>query len=88
MSWIPQARKPIEENIAKLSSLVTDAKTKLNGLTPVGQLSPELLIMFFSLYIAANTYEHHYEWCAWIRVTHVCRHWRMVALESPGLWTQ
>lgn len=87
MSWIPQARKPIEENIAKLSSLVTDAKTKLNGLTPVGQLSPELLIMFFSLYIAANTYEHHYEWCAWIRVTHVCRHWRMVALESPGLWT-
>ncbi|EIM85525.1 uncharacterized protein STEHIDRAFT_140143 [Stereum hirsutum FP-91666 SS1] len=27
-------------------------------------------------------------WLGWIVITHVCRYWRQVAIETPALWTQ
>ncbi|KAL1947452.1 hypothetical protein VTO73DRAFT_14413 [Trametes versicolor] len=47
-----------------------------NLVAPVNSLPPELLIMVFSL--AGDDL---------VSVTHVCQHWRDVALHAPGLWT-
>lgn len=43
---------------------------------PINSLPPELLNIVFSL--AGNDL---------VSVTHVCQHWRDVALHTPGLWT-
>ncbi|TFY71370.1 hypothetical protein EVG20_g1630 [Dentipellis fragilis] len=36
--------------------------------------------------MAASQENSLYDKQGWIRVTHVCRHWRHVALDHPGLW--
>ncbi|TFY70846.1 hypothetical protein EVG20_g2148 [Dentipellis fragilis] len=74
--------------------------TRLNALAPISYLPPELLVLIFTLispsrrsdlkHFRAHPYEAsrtHQAWVDWIHVTHVCGHWRRVAVGDPSLWT-
>lgn len=64
------------EEIAELQSIH-------NLVAPINSLPPELLNMIFSCVEDAST-----ENTDLISVTHVCRHWRDIALHAPILWTR
>ncbi|KAF5316105.1 hypothetical protein D9619_006177 [Psilocybe cf. subviscida] len=49
--------------------------------SPISKLPPELLVRIF---------EHHVTYSVvvcWYQITHVCRHWRALAIETAWLWT-
>ncbi|CCM06652.1 uncharacterized protein FIBRA_08935 [Fibroporia radiculosa] len=81
-----QARKNLEDEIADNLRVVARLRSRLNTLTPIARLPPELLAAIFAHYIAqfpktAST--HYYKW---LQVTHVCSRWRHAALAFPTLW--
>ncbi|KAF8062464.1 hypothetical protein FPV67DRAFT_272304 [Lyophyllum atratum] len=54
-----------------------------NELSLVSRLPPELLAAVFKYNVGMDVPSN----LDWIRVSHVCSHWRRVALECPRLWT-
>lgn len=90
------ARKALEDQIDVHARAIIDIKTRLNTMTPVARLPPELLSTIFTL-LSAESYEatnanplyttdgYHRQY--WIRVAHVCRHWRAIALATPRFWS-
>lgn len=58
-----------------------DLKGRRNRIVPISRLPPEILcsIFFFASRLAIYDVQ-------WIRLTHVCRYWRDLALQSPSLW--
>ncbi|TEB37152.1 hypothetical protein FA13DRAFT_1726277 [Coprinellus micaceus] len=60
-----------------------------NSVTPICRLPPEILSnIFVKLF---RSFEKPNEWnpqTEWIRVSHVCAHWRSVALDCVTLWTR
>ena len=54
-------------------------------------LPPKVLTHIFSFSVdgdlAGHWKEHTGKTLGWIGVTHVCKHWRQVALDTPCLWT-
>jgi len=88
----PYTRQAIEDKITRFSNYLLDLKSRLNRLAPISDLPPEVLSEIF-LYTAAVDSEDTYStlwstWTSygWIRVSHVCKHWRSVALSCPALW--
>ena len=59
-----------------------------NTLLPVSLLPPELLARVFHFYAVADPPWHGVTKLGWIQVTHVCRHWRQVALDHASLWAR
>ncbi|KAI0676051.1 hypothetical protein C8Q78DRAFT_1007883 [Trametes maxima] len=98
---LPAARKALEDEIAAHEQRIIDIKTRLNTMTLIARLPPELLSEIF-LHVAKAAFNSglgealyapyrpsHYgasRFYAWVQVTHVCRNWRMVALNTPRLW--
>lgn len=89
----PQAREAIGEEIARYSWHILNLKSTLNALTPISTLPPEILCEIF-LYTAGVDIHEQYvvkerrKSYGWICVSHVCRHWRAVALSCPSLWSR
>ncbi|KAF8056982.1 hypothetical protein FPV67DRAFT_1529699 [Lyophyllum atratum] len=54
-----------------------------NELSLVSRLPPELLAAVFKYNVGMDVPSN----LDWIRVSHVCSHWRRVALACPRLWT-
>ncbi len=90
------ARRDIEDDIARHAWALVTLKRRLNSLTLIAGLPPELLSEIF-LHLARDiyygnrleaTYSYH---ClrppTWITVTHICHSWRELALNSPRLWS-
>ncbi|KAH9949147.1 hypothetical protein B0H21DRAFT_820336 [Amylocystis lapponica] len=81
----------IERRIASLASAVRSLR---NAFSPVHKLPCETLAQIFSMLVEPPS---HYSFMpnvdsmtdpyAWLNATHVCRHWRDVALAFPSLWT-
>ncbi|KAF5325440.1 hypothetical protein D9619_010043 [Psilocybe cf. subviscida] len=59
-------------------------KTRRNELAPVSRLPDEILLYIFL--VLRDLYFHPET--KWQMVTHICRHWRHVAIGSPALWTR
>ncbi|KAG6813890.1 hypothetical protein H0H92_006297 [Tricholoma furcatifolium] len=79
-----KSRRLIDQEIQRLEDSIRTLRSRRNILAPVSRLPPEMLSMIFSYRVAEaaegpNPLE-------WIRVTHVSRHWRAVALDCPNLW--
>lgn len=55
-----------------------------NRLNNISQLPPELLGEVFAH--VQEGYDPTIKALGWIQVTHVCSHWRRVALSQPSLW--
>ncbi|KAI0322102.1 hypothetical protein OF83DRAFT_1080512 [Amylostereum chailletii] len=74
--------------LAELHALAASERTlkeHYNELLPVSRLLPELLSLVFQFHASDNP-----PGCAhlgWIRVSYICRKWRLVALDTPGLWS-
>jgi hypothetical protein len=62
-----------------------------NSLVPISVLPPEILARVFHFLILKElpfTGSGKRKKLGWIRVTHVCRHWRQVALDNSSLWAK
>ncbi|KAI0039318.1 hypothetical protein FA95DRAFT_1035806 [Auriscalpium vulgare] len=61
-----------------------------NALTPTCRLLPELLVVIFRFCQINEPLQPNYatSCISWIKVTHVCRIWRAVALAHPELWVR
>ncbi|OJT15399.1 hypothetical protein TRAPUB_8048 [Trametes pubescens] len=90
-SPVLRARLDIQSDIAMYARAIVDLKSRLNTLTPIGRLPPELLseILVRGVIDEDDRWpsDHYYNRLAWIRLTHICRHFRAVALSTPRFWS-
>ncbi|EIW57417.1 uncharacterized protein TRAVEDRAFT_48456 [Trametes versicolor FP-101664 SS1] len=91
ISPVLQARLDIQSDIDIYARAIIDLKTRLNTLTPIGRLPPELLseILVRGVIDEDDRWpsDHYYSRLAWIKLAHVCRHFRAVALSTPRFWS-
>ncbi|KAA1470254.1 hypothetical protein DENSPDRAFT_836009 [Dentipellis sp. KUC8613] len=71
-----------QHSSSKFSGVTTT--TFGNSASPAACLPGDILIYIFNL-LRGEAW-HLEAWMAWILVTHVCRRWRFIAIESAGLW--
>ena len=67
--------------------------TRRNALMPISLLPPEILARVFHLLVPeepplSRQFRFREQKLGWIRVTHVCRNWRRVALDDLTLWAK
>ncbi|KAG5638349.1 hypothetical protein H0H81_000482 [Sphagnurus paluster] len=79
-----KTRDAIDQELQRLEDSIRLLKSKRNILAPISRLPPEILSKIFA-FRAAEAAEGPSP-LGWIKLTHVSRHWRAVALESPRLW--
>ncbi|EKM50729.1 uncharacterized protein PHACADRAFT_264183 [Phanerochaete carnosa HHB-10118-sp] len=97
----PITRANIEEHVRKGQEALTSLKRVLNTDTLINRLHDELLLEIFRCYIACLKKERHESLSfaeairlgehgnfKWIRLTHVCYHWRHLALSYPTFWAE
>jgi len=78
------ARLRIDQEMQRLEDTMRALKSRRNMLTPISHLPPEILSKIFSCCQSDST--DHKNPLGWIKVSHVSRYWRAVALTSPSLW--
>ena len=59
-----------------------------NTLAPISLLPPEVLTLVFHFISLEEPPYSVKRNVGWIRATHVCRHWRQVALDNSSLWAR
>ncbi|KAI0263194.1 hypothetical protein BC834DRAFT_320865 [Gloeopeniophorella convolvens] len=80
-------RAMVEKQIADVKLNMLLMMTRRNALVPISILPPELLARIFSLLTLEHPpFKDRKQNLGWIVVTHVCRHWRQVALDDASLW--
>lgn len=68
----------------ELDALILMVRRQTNALVPIARLPPEILSRIFH---ECAQDERSLLWgLPWIKVTHVCHHWRAVSLSAPTLW--
>ncbi|KAG6908827.1 hypothetical protein DXG01_003180 [Tephrocybe rancida] len=84
----------IQEQIEAHESIIRYYKSRHNALTVTCQIPPEILGIIFGevakLAEKSNSDDpwNHRDKFRWVRnVSHVCSHWRDVALSTPNLWS-
>ncbi|KAJ3539757.1 hypothetical protein NMY22_g4593 [Coprinellus aureogranulatus] len=91
----PLYRSKVEARVAVLERELRALRTCTNKTTVTCRLPPEVLSTVFivlksmhatCLKRSALNWNRWGEDLSWIRATHVCRHWRQVALNCPALW--
>ncbi|KAI0760540.1 hypothetical protein C8Q74DRAFT_1451452 [Fomes fomentarius] len=95
---VARVRFKILRSIEACMGALTDLKTSLNSLTAIGRIPNEIVVHIMgcaarssfdsvpatssqSSNLKSDQHPLH-----WIRLTHVCRTWRAVALDTPALW--
>ena len=68
--------------------LLRSRLARRNAHVPISLLPPEILARAFHLIALKEPPLSGNRNLGWNRVTHVCRHWRQVALEDPTLWAK
>ncbi|CCM01091.1 uncharacterized protein FIBRA_03139 [Fibroporia radiculosa] len=78
----------LEDEICGYLRIVAKLRRQLNTFAPISRLPPEVLAQVFIHHIdqSLNTLriENFYKW---VQITHVCSHWRIVALAFPRVWS-
>ena len=83
-------RKAIDDEIKSLEGSIRALKHSRNKLAPISSLPTEVVEAIFSLLRVpgtspSSTLGGKPVWL--LRVTHVCQHWRKIALNQPLLWS-
>ncbi|EPS93713.1 hypothetical protein FOMPIDRAFT_1135667, partial [Fomitopsis schrenkii] len=84
------SREALERQKVHHYECIRVINTQLNALAPVSRIPPEVLSEIF-LHTAervAALGSSPPRVRDWIRVTHVCRHWRETALQCTALWSR
>ncbi|KAG0709603.1 hypothetical protein DFH29DRAFT_1011594 [Suillus ampliporus] len=86
---VEQCRANTDQDLSALAKSMQVLRTHQNGLVHISCLPPEILAIVFRHFAnfeshAITSRPHFAPIC--MMVTHVCRHWRQVALECPTLW--
>ena len=71
----------LDEEVLKHQMHILNLKNRRNTYAPVSQLPPEIIIKIFELV------KQEYESLKWITVSHVCRSWRDIMLDTASFWT-
>ncbi|EDR14527.1 uncharacterized protein LACBIDRAFT_305207 [Laccaria bicolor S238N-H82] len=82
---VDAARRRIDQDIEKMEGAIRALKSRRNSLAAISRLPPEILSKIFVC--CAATYELPQLTMNWVKITHVSRHWRTVAIGCPHLWT-
>lgn len=95
---VAHIRQHLAQEVEVLARSKADISARLNSLLPISRFPLEMLNHVFSLLVEIDPptpipapevipQKPRLGNLGWIGVTHVCRHWRKVALNSPLLWT-
>ncbi|KAI0766630.1 hypothetical protein BD413DRAFT_615043 [Trametes elegans] len=91
---LTHARQVVQAQIATHTNAIIELKTQYNNMSPSSRLPPEILSEIFTL-VAVDHFQsmrkmHYGSFRAykWIALTHVCRAWRNIALNTPRLWSR
>ncbi|KAN0129624.1 hypothetical protein V8E53_012620 [Lactarius tabidus] len=83
----------IDDEIKSLEGSIRALRSRRNTLAPVSSLPTEVLTAIFALLhepVASSPLtlpEEEPDHLQWIRVAHVCHHWREIALNQPLFWS-
>jgi hypothetical protein len=78
----------VDKGIDAARQFLRSMLTRRNALVPISLLPPEILARVFHLLVLEEPPFSARRNLGWIRVTHVCRHWREVALDDSSLWAR
>lgn len=82
-----EAKRMLDEEFMALRARTQNSLARLqarrNAIAPVSRLPNEILVDIFLIF--QNWWKTSIK--CWHHVTHICRHWRHVAIEAPILWT-
>jgi len=73
----------VDQDIDAAKRLILSILTRRNTLVPISVLPAEIFSRIFNFVALFNRSFLQ----DWIHVTHVCRHWRQIALDDSTLWT-
>ncbi|KAI0270711.1 hypothetical protein BC834DRAFT_788847, partial [Gloeopeniophorella convolvens] len=76
----------VDKQIDDSELSILSMRTRHNALVPISTLPPELLARIFHLHALYHPPFTSGKPLGWIVDTHVCRHWRQVALGDGSLW--
>ena len=82
------AYSAINKEIDAARWLVRSLLARRNSLAPISTLPPELLARIFRFLILEDLGRFGVPMEFWFKATHVCRHWRQVALDDSSLWAR
>jgi hypothetical protein len=78
---VQSAQQGLDHQIRKYQESIRALQSRRNALSPIGRLPPEILSLVFVFCTSSDS-------LSWVRVvSHICRHWRGVALSCPSLWS-
>ena len=87
----------IDAEIKSLEESIRALRRRRNALAPISSLPTEVIITIFTLLrgpVASSDasslttlFKERTDHLPWIRVAHVCHHWRELALNQPLLWS-
>ena len=78
----------VDKGIDATRHFVHSLLTRHNALVPIFLLPTEILARVFHLLVREERPLSGRRNLGWIRVTHVCQHWRQVALDDSSLWAK
>ncbi|KAI0262731.1 hypothetical protein BC834DRAFT_373241 [Gloeopeniophorella convolvens] len=76
----------IERNIEAAIFNLVNLRYQRNSLLPVSKMAPETLTLVFHFLSREWRPGYKDHRLGWIVASHVCRHWRQIALSAPTLW--
>ena len=82
-------QQAIDAEIKSLEESIRTLRCRRNAIAPISSLPTEVITVIFSisrLFDAPLVPGGKRDHLAWLRVTHVCRHWREIALNNPLFW--
>lgn len=83
--------KLIDDDIASHFLAIAHLRSQCNALLPIAHLPDETLSLILKWFVDITREDLRTRMISkrpyrWIIISHVCRHWREVALSTPGLW--
>ncbi|KAI0821202.1 hypothetical protein BC629DRAFT_434149 [Irpex lacteus] len=83
---VTSERDALESRIIMLHKDISRLRFRQNELLPVASLCPEILLHIFEYATPISPTSNSEMW-ARLHLTHVCRHWREVALAASSFWS-
>jgi hypothetical protein len=84
-----KAQTEIDDELAALKERMRSLRTRRNSLSPISSVPPEILGAIFVHHVQQTQLLHAPDTPAvlsWLKIGHVCHHWREVTLGTPELW--